>query len=75
MNLSDMTSILIGTNSFHIKCCVLCLKMLDGGGGHVAVYTNLFLYYKGGYGYVLNGSEALGLEGTNPLPLSISSPT
>ena len=27
-----------------------------------------FLYYKGGYGYVLNGSEALGLEGTNPLP-------
>ena len=34
-----------------------------------------FLYYKGGFGYVLNGSEALGLEGTNPLPPSISSPT
>ena len=34
-----------------------------------------FLYYKGGYGYVLNGSEALGLEGTNPLPPSIFSPT
>ena len=46
MNLSDMTSILIGTNSFHIKFCVLCLKMLDGGGGHVAVYANIFFYNK-----------------------------
>ena len=43
MNRSDIMFTLTGTNSFHIKFCVICLKMLSvDGGGDVAVYRNLF---------------------------------